>query len=140
MKLILLLVFGIFTSFTPTKNPELTIKITNIEKIQGDIKIGIFNTDKNFLKEGAAIKNYSIKVTSATAYLKITDLPAGDYAVSMYHDENSDNECNSNFIGIPKEAFGFSNNVRPKMSAPKYDECKFNLSEDKAITVKLMYF
>lgn len=136
----LIILFGIFASLFSTENPELTIKITNIEKVQGEIKIGVFNKATNFLKEGAAIKNYTIKVDKNTATIKITNLPKGEYAISMYHDENSDNECNRTFMGIPKEAYGFSNNVVPKMSAPKYNECKFSFTEDKILNIKLITF
>lgn len=122
----------------PTNNPELTIKISNIDKIKGEIKVGVFDTDTNFLKEGHAIKNYSIKVKNNTATLTITDLPKGEYAITMYHDQNSDNECNRNFIGIPKEPYAFSNNVKPKMSAPKYKDCKFTFSDDKTLNIKLI--
>ena len=134
----LLLLFGLMSTLIPTNNPQLTIKISNIEKIKGEIKVGIFDADTHFLKEGYAIKNYSIKVEKNTAILTITDLPKGEYAVTMYHDQNSDNECNKNFIGIPKEPYGFSNNIKPKMSAPKYKDCKFDLSENKTLSIKLI--
>ena len=134
----LIFIFGMLISIFPTNNPQLTIKISNIEKTKGEIKVGIFNTDRNFLKEGAAIRNYSVKVDKNTAVLTITDLPKGEYAVSMYHDENSDNECNRNFIGIPKEPYGFSNNIKPKMSAPKYNDCKFTFEENKTLNIKLI--
>ena len=124
----------------PTERPQLTIKISNIEKLKGDIKIGVFNTDTNFLKEGAAIKNYSIKVDKNTAVLTITDLPKGEYAVSMYHDENSDAKMNTNFFGIPKEPYGFSNNIQPRMSAPKYKDCKFSFAENTTLQIKLITY
>ena len=134
----LLILFGLISTLIPQNNPKLTIKISNIEKIKGEIKVGVFNTDTNFLKEGHAIKNYSIKVENSTAVLTITDLPKGEYAITIYHDQNSDNECNRNFIGIPKEPYGFSNNVKPKMSAPKYEDCKFTFLENKTLLINLM--
>lgn len=134
----ILLIFGLITALFPANNPQLTIKISNIEKIKGEIKVGIFDTSTNFLKEGYAIKNYAIKVKNNTAVLTITDLPKGEYAVTMYHDENSDDEFNRNFIGIPKEPYGFSNNIKPVMSAPKYNDCKFNFTEDKTLHIKLI--
>jgi uncharacterized protein (DUF2141 family) len=140
MKTLAILLLGILTTLYSTENPELVINITNIEKVKGEIKIGVFNSDQNFLKEGAAIKNYSIKVTDKTASIKITNLPKGEYAISMYHDENSDNECNKNFIGIPKEAYGFSNNIKPVTSAPKFKDCKFLFSDDKTLNIKLLNF
>jgi uncharacterized protein (DUF2141 family) len=132
------IVFGCIAALFPVANPKLTLKISNIEKVQGEIRVGVFNTGTNFLKQGAAIKNYAIKVDNDTAYLTITDLPKGEYAITMYHDENSDNIMNTNFIGIPKEPYGFSNNVKPKMSAPKYEDCKFSFSADQTLHIKLI--
>lgn len=134
----LLILFGLISTLIPQNNPKLAIKISNIEKIKGEIKVGVFNTETNFLKEGHAIKNYSVKVENNTAVLTITDLPKGEYAITMYHDQNSDNECNRNFIGIPKEPYGFSNNIKPKMSAPKYKDCKFTFLENKTLLINLI--
>lgn len=128
----------ILSSLFATDNPKLTLHIQNIESIKGQIIIGVFNTDKDFLEDNVAIKNYTIDIDSANETLVITDLPKGDYAISLYHDENSDNQCNRNFLGIPKEAYGFSNNVKPKFSAPSYEECKFLLNEDMEMKIKLI--
>ena len=138
MKSILIL-FGLLATLQPSNNPKLTIKISNIEKVQGEIKVGVFNKETNFLKDGSAIKNYSIKVGKDSETLVITDLPKGEYAISMYHDTNSDNKLNTSFIGIPKEPYGFSNNVKPKMSAPKYHECKFDFKESTTLHIKLLH-
>lgn len=135
---ILLLYIALFTSFIPKDNPELTVQITNIKILKGEIIIGVFNTDVDFLKEGVAIKNYSIPVNKNSETLVIKDLPKGDYAISLYHDENSDNECNRNFLGIPKEGYGFSNNVKPKFSAPSFKDCKFSLVKDHSLEIKLI--
>lgn len=132
--LFMTLITGLFSS----ENPQLTIKISNIEKIKGEIKIGVFNKETNFLKESGTIKNYSIKVDKNSAIITITDLPKGEYAITMYHDENSDNECNRNFMGIPKEGYGFSNNFKPKFGPPKYKDCKFILSDDKTLNIKMI--
>ena len=134
----LFLFISLFTSLFSAENPELTIKISNIEKIKGEIKIGVFNKDKNFLKESGSIKNYSIKVDKNTETITITDLPKGEYAITMYHDENSDNECNRNFMGIPKEAYGFSNNFKPKFGPPKFNDCKFFLADDKVLNIRMI--
>ena len=133
----LLICFILLTSNVSYENPELTIQIENIGILEGRIRIGVFNKGENFLKREAAIKHYYITVKSSTEIIKINDLPKGDYAFSMFHDENSDDEFNLNFLGIPKEPYGFSNNVKPKFSAPSYESCKFSLAEDRTVEVTL---
>lgn len=68
----LLSYFFLFSSLFVTDIPKLTLHIQNIDSIEGNIIIGVFNTDKDFLKDGVAIKNYSIKVieTSETIIKK----------------------------------------------------------------------
>lgn len=136
---ILILYLSFLTSFFGNVNPQLTIHVQNIKSLKGEIIIGVFNTDKDFLKDGVAIKNYTITVDKATETIVIKDLPKGEYAVSLYHDENSDKECNRNFLGIPKEGYGFSNNVKPKFSAPSYEDCKFTLAENKVLDIALRH-
>lgn len=121
-----------------TPGPELTINISNIASIKGNIIIGIFDSDKDFLKDGAAFKNYTLEVEGTTETIIISDLPEGNYAVSLFHDENSDNVCNRNFLGIPKEGYGFSNNVKPKLSAPSYKDCKFTLNKNQVLNIVLI--
>ncbi|MFB9058268.1 DUF2141 domain-containing protein [Mariniflexile ostreae] len=135
--IIFVLYVSILINFFSINNPELTIEIQNIEVSEGEIIIGVFNTGTRFLREGAAIKNYTIAADETTKTLVIKDLPKGVYAISMYHDENSDGICNRNFIGIPKEPYGFSNNIKPKFSAPSYEDCKFSFQKDSVLKIKL---
>lgn len=133
----ILLYIALFTGLFSDSHPELTINISNIETFKGELIIGVFNTDETFLKNGEAIKLYSIAADSAEENIVIKDLPKGEYAISLYHDENSDNICNLNFMGIPKEGYGFSNNIKPKFSAPSFKDCKFSLLENKVLNIIL---
>lgn len=137
---ILLLYFTLLTGFISNKNPQLTIKIENIEVLEGDIRIGMFNASEKFLKQGLSFKNYIIAVENTTETIIIDDLPEGDYAFILYHDKNADGKMNRNLIGIPKEPFGFSNNMKPKFAKPTFEECKFSLTENIELQIKLGYY
>ncbi|MGC1633671.1 MAG: DUF2141 domain-containing protein [Gelidibacter sp.] len=134
---IILLYLSFFTSILSTDNPQLTIHISNIKILKGELIIGVFEKEATFLKDGEAFKNYTIVVDKATETIIIKDLPKGEYAVSLYHDENSDGECNRNMLGIPKEGYGFSNNIKPKFSAPSYQDCKFQFDNNKVLDIIL---
>jgi len=137
---ILLLYCSLLTGFAPNENPQLTLNIQNIEVLEGDIRIGVFNTSEKFLKQGFTFKNYKIAVRNTTETIVIDDLPKGEYAFMLYHDKNADAEMNRNILGIPKEAFAFSNNVRPKFAKPTFEDCKFFLEEDLVLEVSLVFF
>ena len=136
----ILLCLSLLTSYVTNENPKLTIEIQNIEVLEGNIRIGIFNTSDKFLKQGFTFKNHLIAATDTTVSIVINDLPEGEYAFLLYHDKNSDAKMNQNFLGIPKEPFAFSNNVKPKFAKPTFDECKFSLAKDLVIQVNLGYF
>jgi uncharacterized protein (DUF2141 family) len=66
------------------------------------------------------------------------NLPAGDYAISILHDVNKDGKMNTNFMGIPKEGYGFSNNVMGTMGPPSFEKAKFKLSSEKVV-IRMRY-
>ncbi len=135
-----LLYFLLSTYIIPNQNPQLIIKIENIEIVDGYIRIGIFNASDTFLKKSSTFKKYKIAVKDSTERIIIDDLPKGQYAFILYHDKNSDGKMNRKFIGIPKEPYGFSNNIRPKLSKPTFEECKFILEDNLVMEIRLGYY
>ena len=53
----------------------------------------------------------------------------GEYAIAVFVDLNGNGKMDKNFFGIPKEQYGFSNNVMGRMSAPTFDQAKFTITE-----------
>ena len=135
----LLVLFTILFINLPTETRELTLSISNIKHIEGTLEIGVFNSGERFLEEGQAYKTISVEIKNSSEVVVIKDLPMGTYAVSMYHDKNSNGECDRNFFGIPKEPYGFSNNFKPKFSAPTFEDCKFELTVDDSLSIKLIH-
>jgi uncharacterized protein (DUF2141 family) len=64
-------------------------------------------------------------------------LPAGSYAVAVYHDKKNNKNLEKNYLGIPTEAYGFSNNARRTFSAPSFEEASFMVSDHKIINITL---
>lgn len=133
---LLLSLFAFQLSYTQTAN--LTVTVTNIESISGTINIGLYNNADDFPKEEKDYKLVILEVEALEITYIFNDLPQGEYAIALYHDENKDDECNRNFLGIPKEGYGFSNNVKPVLSAPSFEDTKFKLEESKSIIISLI--
>ncbi|MCR9171061.1 MAG: DUF2141 domain-containing protein [bacterium] len=141
-------VFFVNASFIPagdldTNPPEgsatLTVEVTNIKNTNGRVQIGLYNSYKMFPKVGKTYRMERIKPTGKTLKYKFTGLPPGKYAIAIYHDENGDKKCNKNLIGVPTEAYAFSRNFRPSMSAPKFSDCYITLKEARLISIRLVY-
>lgn len=68
-------------------------------------------------------------------------VPPGDYAVTVFHDENDNGKFDMNWMGMPLEGYGFSNNVKPRFKAPSFDECEFHYDGTgvKEISIEMIY-
>ena len=88
--------------------------------------------------KGKEYRTGSKVVTNDTIVFVLKDLTQDDYAISLYQDINSDKKCNLNFIGIPVEPYGFSNNFKPKFSKPSFNDCKIEMNNNKSIMIKLL--
>ena len=138
MNYLLFILISYFNLSQTTEKFDLKITVTNVKSQKGIVEIGLFNDQKSFLIKGKEYKTSSKVVTDDSVVFILTDLPKADYAVSIYHDINSDKECNMNFLGIPKEPYGFSQNFKPKFSKPTFDDCKIELKQNQSIVIKLL--
>ncbi len=67
------------------------------------------------------------------------EVPPGTYAVAVYHDANSNGKLDANFLGIPREGYGVSNDVRPRFRAPRFSEARVSVTRDTTLVVHLAY-
>lgn len=123
-----------------TEEPgDLSVNIPNIKGNKGEIVIAVYSSREQFPKVGMEYRVVRFPANAAGSTFRIQDIKPGEYAVAMYHDENSDGICNLNFLGIPKEGYGFSNNIKPVFSVPSFEDCKIKLTGHTHITVQLIY-
>lgn len=81
-----------------------------------------------------------IDPATRTAMAEWPNLPPGNYAVAAIHDENSNHKLDRNFIGIPKEGFGFANNPRVTLSAPSFRQAMVHVGCPVTdVTIHLQY-
>lgn len=113
----------------------LTVHITNCKNDKGKVMVAIFNNAGSFLKNPLYGKMSEINGKSAKVVFE--NLPSGTYAISTYHDENSNQNLDTGLFGIPKERYGFSNDAKGNMGPPKYEDAKFEISSSKTIVIKL---
>ena len=117
----------------PTGN--LDIKITNVKKIKGFVRIAVFADQNSWLKQSKLSKVLPVNSESCVEKVcqwQIEGVPFGDYGIAVFHDENGNEELDTNFLGIPKEAFGFSNNRSAMFGPPSWKKSKFALDTTNA--------
>ncbi len=122
LKLIALLIFS--TAFYANAQHKLTINIDGLEHDKGYVIVALLDSNA---KEISYKKE---KITDGKCTVIFDDLKSGTYGFKYCHDENSDNIFNTNFIGMPKEGFGFSNNAKVKMKEPPFSATTFKIEGD----------
>ena len=110
---------------------ELRVSLSNIQQAKGSIYVALYDSEAAFL-DTDKIRDKKIVSVKSTGDLDISfpNLPAGAYAISCFHDVNGNGKLDTNFLGIPTEPYGFSNNARPKFRAPNWAETKFYLNNN----------
>lgn len=114
---------------------NLTININN-KNIQGNAYLFIYSSKNDFLKIEKAYKVIKIDLLPEKTEVIVPSLSDGEYAFTLYADINSNGILDKNFMKIPKEPTGFSNNFRPKFK-PNYDDFKFHIHEDTIQNIDL---
>jgi len=109
---------------------RLSATIVDIEEVSGKMAIQLLD------EKGDVYKEFWIPVTSRTLTLAVDDLPKGDYALKFFHDANNNGKMDKNWMGIPTEAFGFSNDAKVFMGPPDLKEMLFPVNGQTTITIK----
>ena len=104
------------------------MEITDLKSNKGMINVLISDESKNEIASATFIKVEGLK-----AEVSFDSIYPGRYAIQFYHDENQNGKLDMNLIGIPKESYGSSNDVKPVLGPPKFEKMLFNLTENKKV-------
>ena len=122
-------------SFISAQNVKLTVSVSGLKNNTGVVKVGLYNSEGTFLK--TVYKSLSTEIKNDKAVVIFENLPAGEYAISTYHDENNNGKLDRNAMGIPSEDYAASNNAKGFMGPPSYNDAKFVINKDSKIEITL---
>ena len=117
----------------------VTVEINGVENHEGSIVVRLYDNKKSWLKDAAHETSLELDqdCTSAVVVIPMT-VPPGDYAVHVYHDLDANGKMKTNFIGIPKEPTGVSNDAKGKMGPPKFKDAVLSVgTEPTTIPINL---
>jgi uncharacterized protein (DUF2141 family) len=116
----------------PSTEKEVEVTLSNIKTPKGVFVISVFNDDKTFCKAGKELLIQKVAVNdTSTRTVSIKVPQEGWYAIALFQDEDQNGKIKQDKIGFPLEAYAFSNNVKPKTSAPPFSACKFYVGDKK---------
>ena len=114
---------------------SITVDITEIGELKGEIEMCLYDTEQHFMND--PVKCTFIEVKEAKITHTFPDLPKGKYAVVIYQDLNGNRDLDTNWMRIPKEPYGFSNNPSTSFGPPSFEKASFEVLQDHKIEVRL---
>ena len=128
--LIILLGFNVMLNAQSDNNDGLKLTISNIKSVEGNIMVAVYNATQKFLGEEMVIGKIEKVTQTGDMTIQFNDLPYGEYAISVYHDKNANQDLDTNLFKIPTEPYGFSNNAKGSFGPPNFDAAKINFNAD----------
>ncbi len=139
MKLKNIFVIVLFLGFSFAEQMgQLKVILKDVRDTGGKIYISVHQQQSSFpMKSEKALTNNMLEGKERVSVFN--GLSYGEYAVSVFHDENDNKKMDTHFFGIPKEGVGASNN-KMGFGPPSFKDSAFMLNEtEKTITIDVKY-
>ena len=130
-------IFAVYFFLTPvtilSAQSSLKVEIINLESNKGVVRVDLVDRhEKTVIDTTCKIADYKCTII-------YKDIKNDQYAIRYYHDENTNDELDTNILGIPKEGFGFSNDAYGKFGPKDFSEWLFEVSGDTKLRMTTKY-
>ena len=123
LTLVLLAVF-------PSRAADVVVRITGLNEPLGQVSCSLFAGAASFPMDNSGARVLWLPADIKGVVCRYADVPEGSYAMSIGPDLNGNKRADTNFIGLSTEQWGVSNNARPTLRAPRFDEPVFKIAAD----------
>lgn len=120
----------------------VSVEVSGIRSESGLLRMALYN-NKNQFPNDPAESYYFEKKLMRDGIIKVVliDIPPGTYAISVLDDEDGNDKMKFNLLRMPKEGYGFSNNIKPGLKHPPYEECTFDVRDGLTnLKIEIQYF
>ena len=125
----------------PVEAGALRVNVEGIRNTNGLMRLALYNQPERFPISGEAYVISNVPIPDEGLSVLFSDLPPGEYALALFHDENGDNVFDKGFLGLPLEGFGFSNDASVFFSAPSFSAAAVTVGVRlTTITVHMRYW
>ena len=133
--------FWIFFAITwgalslPAAAASLTIHVGNVLPAGGILRLGLYDAARYPDDNSKPVASADVPATAPETVITLHNVPPGTYAIQTFQDVNSNDKMDTSWIGLPLEPFGFSQDAKPFLSKPGFDEVKFTIGTADATQV-----
>jgi uncharacterized protein (DUF2141 family) len=114
----------------PLSASQLQVEILDLPRIAGQCMVAIYDDAESFQNVARAVLKQSVPIKDGSAKVEFADLSAGTYAIAAFLDANGNGVLDKNLLGVPTEAYGFSNNARGRLGPPPFQQAAFVHGQD----------
>ncbi|MDP4535942.1 DUF2141 domain-containing protein [Alkalimonas collagenimarina] len=132
----LILAASLAWTASASETSSIDVTISNIKASSGQIKFALFRGQENYDNNSSPALALTFPVDGDSLHIPLTDLPAGEYAIRVMHDENNNGKLDTNLLGMPTEQYGFSNNAG-QFGPASFADARFNPAELTEMQIRL---
>ena len=116
----------------PSQASLIHVEIAGLRNDKGQVLCALYSSPEGFPKDSKkAFAHASSAISNGRAACDFPGIASGTYAVSVFHDENSNGKLDTNFMGIPREGVGASNNAKGHLGPPKFRDASFRFADSR---------
>lgn len=117
---------------------RVQVVVSGLRSAKGQVACALFRSPEGFPKDaGKAVAHQEVPITGAHATCSFDQIPPGQYAVAVFHDENGNGKMDTNLIGMPREGVGASNNPKTRFGPPKFSESAFTVAAGNKVHLQI---
>ena len=129
----LIIIFLLASNFAFSQ-ATIELRVSNVEINKGPILVALYNSESSYME--VEFKAGMGESTANEVVIMFEDIPGGEYALTLFQDENEDKELNVGMFG-PKEPYAFSNNAKGTFGPAKYKDAKFKVANEGVTVHKI---
>ena len=116
---------------------RLEVVVSGVTSSEGNVLVALYQEASAFPKFEKVFRVGKAHAATGDTKVVLEDLPAGEYALAVFHDENGNDALDKNWLGLPKEDYGFSMARTKTFGPPSFEECLVVLREDMTLEIPL---
>jgi uncharacterized protein (DUF2141 family) len=123
---------------SPRGTASLVVTVEGFASQRGELFLALFFGAEGFPdRSERAARGLHVPIDGGAVATMFEDLPAGPLAVAAFHDENASGALDTNWIGLPIEPWGVSNNASAFLGPPRFEDARLELAEGQRLEVRI---
>jgi uncharacterized protein (DUF2141 family) len=128
----LALAVGSATAASAQSHGRLSVSVEGVRNDNGSVRCGLYSSADGFRESGREMRGAVAPIKDGHATCVLSGVPAGTYAVAVFHAEHNETQMETGLFGKPKQGYGFSNNPSSIFGPPSFNSAAFAMTAGRS--------